>query len=176
MISPSMFDTFFNFNTQKDINVIEMQRGVTKKLFLEKVIGELKQHPFYKENQVKFNSVINGIRRMDKQLAISEIISLLEQNFKCRLNHKKKFHHVLTEMMMHFHQKNFSNVLTEMMMHFHQKKFHHVLEELIEKHQEKSVKKKLNVHVEFSSVESALTVLFIAVLFLRITSFNWFDN
>jgi hypothetical protein len=99
-------------SNHKEIN---MHKNLTKTLFTQKVIKELEQHPFYLENKTRFDIAIDKFQKMEKQIAIKDIITLLEQNFKYKMEHKKKFHHVLKELYFHFHKQKYSNVMNELL-------------------------------------------------------------
>ena len=124
-----VLDEFTSHSKVKD-----MQKNLTKKLFIEKVLKELRQHPYYLENKAKFDKVIDKFQKMNKQMAITDILSLLEENFHFKVQHKKKFKHVLEEMNLHFHKQKYQNVMQELQLHFHKQKFEPVLEELMERH------------------------------------------
>ena len=131
------------------MEIIIMNKTLTKKLSTEKVINELETHPYYTENKKIFDKTIQTIHRNEKQMAIKDIMFLLEENFKHKNDHKKKFRVVLNELMLVRHKKKFSLVLKQMML-----------------------KKSNNNSVGYSPLLIVIAY-FLMIIFIP---FNWFDN
>lgn len=141
---------------QKSIHKqMDMNKSITKKLFMDKVLNELKTHPYYMDNKKFFDKLIHKLPRIEKQIAIKDIMRLLEENFKYKIQHKKKFH----------------SVIQELHLHFHKQKFQPVLEELLMKNKTISEKHPDNLEYFFLSFVVAIVAIHLYGKFL-----NWFDN
>jgi hypothetical protein len=169
LIFSHVLDELKNKSNHKEIS---MHKNVTKKLFTQKVIKELEQHPFYLENKTRFDIAINKFQQMEKDLAIKDIMTLLEQNFKYKIGHKKKFHNVMKELHLHFHKQKYSKVMKELHLHFHKQKYSKVMKELLDRDfMEKTNVFEHNPH----QIEHMLVLFFVGVLFIR-TLGLWFKD
>ena len=185
LIFSHVLDELKNKSNHKEIT---MHKNLTKKLFIQNVMKELNQHPYYLENKTKFDIAIDKFQRMEKQMAIKDIMNLLEQNFKYKMGHKKKFHNVMKELHLHFHKQNYSKVIRELIKHDHKKKFHNVMKELHLHFHKQNYSKVMNELVERyifektnvfeyhpNQTEHILILFFVGVLLIR-TLGLWFKD
>ena len=86
-----------------------LQKYVVQKFFKEKVIKELKNHP---------------------KLVTTDILVLLEKNFNYKVQHQKKFKHVMKELVDVFPNIQYTMMLNNLYFDFHKEKYSRVLKEL----------------------------------------------
>ncbi len=140
---------------------IDMNQSITKKLFLKKVLKELQTHPYYHEKKQYFDRVVHKIERFEKHYAMKYIVRSLEETFKYKLQHKKKFQHVMEELIFKFNKKKYQHVLDELLMTFDEK-----------------VNEKVNEKEYLDIVDYFILIFVFVMLFLQLYGelFNWFGN
>lgn len=158
-------DDFLNIDELK-LNIFNnnMNKIVTKKLFTEKVLKELKTHPYYQENKYFFSKTIQNFKQDKKHNVTSDILQLLEQNFKYKNIHKKKFKLVMNDLIQTVDKKN------------HQILFHNVLDDFKIFYNKRNRYNRYNNNhlnkIDDYSFEMFILYFFIFILLLKIYSIN----